>query len=489
MNYKKTIIALLVIIFIGISGGIVILKAASDDLDPNQVTHWNNIGTQTPGRLPITETLSGITFEVQKRKDKNTGQMLNGYRWCASFSQSPINTWSQAITPCSANGTIGNFLLFDPSTWIGGFWDYINGPSVPLPSQCQSGSETSGNGDETAKQQVCRFTACNTYPDYADGPTYGQDYGLFITGDLHPKGVSPAGTQQRSNVLKVTWGQGADNVCIPPTHYSCVSSVGSSTTYCSADATGTYTTSSCDGNCAPAGPSTRYTCSSKQCLIDINGPASSCEEACGAAPTNAKAPVITDLKPTTAPPTIQIEVDGSDLGTHIKLKSVAGGQVFDALEGTTDNSKTVAKFDLIALPVGEYTASVSGWGSFESTWVQSPKNITIKEGGSDFQGAPVIGIPTGYKSLGELITFIFAWSLRLLGITVFVMIFYAGVIWMTAHGDTGQVGDAKKRMTNAVLGAILLLSAYLILYTINPNLVGGEFTLPGIGTTPTQTTP
>lgn len=37
-------------------------------------------------------------------------------------------------------------------------------------------------------------------------------------------------------------------------------------------------------------------------------------------------------------------------------------------------------------------------------------------------------------------------------------------------------------MTNAVFGAILLLSSYLILYTINPDFVKNTVNLPGLGT-------
>ena len=92
---------------------------------------------------------------------------------------------------------------------------------------------------------------------------------------------------------------------------------------------------------------------------------------------------------------------------------------------------------------------------------------------------PTEGLPT---NLGELIQQIFGWSLMVLGIAVFVRIFYAGFIWLTAAGNTGRVSDARDKITSAVFGAILLLSAYLILYTINPDFVKGVFNLPGLGT-------
>lgn len=86
----------------------------------------------------------------------------------------------------------------------------------------------------------------------------------------------------------------------------------------------------------------------------------------------------------------------------------------------------------------------------------------------------------GLPGFGQLIGTIFTWSLNVLGIVVFVMIFYAGFKWFTAAGNTARVNEAKAQISNAILGAIILLAAWIILYTINPDLVGGTFTLPGI---------
>lgn len=92
--------------------------------------------------------------------------------------------------------------------------------------------------------------------------------------------------------------------------------------------------------------------------------------------------------------------------------------------------------------------------------------------------APTQGLPT---DPGQLIQQIFTWSLAVLGIAVFVMFFYAGFLYLTAAGNSANVSEAKSRMTNAVFGAILLLSSYLILNTINPNFVKNTFNLPGLG--------
>ncbi len=99
---------------------------------------------------------------------------------------------------------------------------------------------------------------------------------------------------------------------------------------------------------------------------------------------------------------------------------------------------------------------------------------------------PTQGLPT---DLGQLIQQIFIWSLGILGISVFVMFFYSGFLWLTAAGNTAKIGEARTHMTNAVFGAILLLSSYLILYTINPDFVKNTVNLPGLGTTTTGVNP
>ncbi len=62
----------------------------------------------------------------------------------------------------------------------------------------------------------------------------------------------------------------------------------------------------------------------------------------------------------------------------------------------------------------------------------------------------------------------------LLGISVtisIVMVMIGGVQYVLGGASSEQVSKAKARISNAVVGLVLLLSAYVILYTVNPNLV------------------
>ena len=130
----------------------------------------------------------------------------------------------------------------------------------------------------------------------------------------------------------------------------------------------------------------------------------------------------------------------------------------------------------------------SGNSSSSSQPATKPPNNGPIPKSQDFP-VPNQGLPT---DLGQLISAIFVWSLSIIGLVIFVRFFYAGFKWaFLSAGNSAQVGEAKNMMKNAVYGAIVLFSAFLILNTINPDLVGSVVNLPGIpATNPTAgTTP
>ncbi len=50
--------------------------------------------------------------------------------------------------------------------------------------------------------------------------------------------------------------------------------------------------------------------------------------------------------------------------------------------------------------------------------------------------------------------------LGFLGIIVLGLVLFSGFQWMTSGGDEKKVGDAKKRLTNAIIGLIIILAAW-----------------------------
>jgi len=78
---------------------------------------------------------------------------------------------------------------------------------------------------------------------------------------------------------------------------------------------------------------------------------------------------------------------------------------------------------------------------------------------------------TNISSLDTYFKYVYQIGLGIVGIAALTMIVIGGAMYMTSAGNASQKSEAKDRITSAVLGLILALSAYLILYTINPDLV------------------
>ncbi len=66
------------------------------------------------------------------------------------------------------------------------------------------------------------------------------------------------------------------------------------------------------------------------------------------------------------------------------------------------------------------------------------------------------------RSIGEIVGAIIGTFLSLLGVIFLILIIYGGFIWMTSTGNEIKVLKAKKVITQAVIGLIIILSAYSI---------------------------
>ena len=78
---------------------------------------------------------------------------------------------------------------------------------------------------------------------------------------------------------------------------------------------------------------------------------------------------------------------------------------------------------------------------------------------------PSTGTPAGY------IARLYQFGLMIAGLAAFGSIIYGLLLYVLSAGNIGSQQDARDQITQAILGLALLFGAYLILYTINPNLV------------------
>lgn len=73
------------------------------------------------------------------------------------------------------------------------------------------------------------------------------------------------------------------------------------------------------------------------------------------------------------------------------------------------------------------------------------------------------------------VKYIFNFSIMAAGLIVFVSLVYGGFRYLTSAGSPSAITDAKDQIFSGILGLIILLSSYLILNTVNPQLLVFRF--------------
>ncbi len=98
------------------------------------------------------------------------------------------------------------------------------------------------------------------------------------------------------------------------------------------------------------------------------------------------------------------------------------------------------------------------------------------------ESLPSIG-PTPVYEGGDITNYfqwVFSFGISLAGIFAVLMIVIGGIEYVAAYGDPNRISSARNRINQALLGLLLAICAWLILYTINPNFIKGTFTIPSI---------
>jgi|GEM_PF-3614212 len=72
--------------------------------------------------------------------------------------------------------------------------------------------------------------------------------------------------------------------------------------------------------------------------------------------------------------------------------------------------------------------------------------------------------------IGEYIRVFYKFAIGVVGILATVMMMIGGLVWMTAGGDSGKVGEAKSYIGASISGLVIAFASYMILYQINPEL-------------------
>lgn len=72
--------------------------------------------------------------------------------------------------------------------------------------------------------------------------------------------------------------------------------------------------------------------------------------------------------------------------------------------------------------------------------------------------------------LGEYIAAVYQYAVAFVSIIAVIIIIISGIQWSSSAGDSTIIQGAKKRIEQAIIGLVLIIFTYVILFTINPNL-------------------
>lgn len=74
------------------------------------------------------------------------------------------------------------------------------------------------------------------------------------------------------------------------------------------------------------------------------------------------------------------------------------------------------------------------------------------------------------NDIGQYVTIMYVWAVRVAAVAAVVVIMVGGVMWLTS-GGADRLSKAKELIGNAIIGLLLAVGSYVVLQTINPDLV------------------
>lgn len=148
-----------------------------------------------------------------------------------------------------------------------------------------------------------------------------------------------------------------------------------------------------------------------------------------------------------------------------------------------EGTKNTGQCQNSALETNQYCKDVLGasWVSADDSFCALNTSET-EQNDVQVQFTPSTGIPgttfsagvpvtvTG-TTLGEWISAIYVFLSGSMGILAALMVMFGGFKWLTAGGNSSRVSDAKDVIYSAVIALLLTFGAYILLRTINPQLV------------------
>src|SRR3972149_5138085 len=110
------------------------------------------------------------------------------------------------------------------------------------------------------------------------------------------------------------------------------------------------------------------------------------------------------------------------------------------------------------------------------------EKIQAATGSSGGSGASVgkIGLPIPFDNLGEIVSSLLNIAYIAAGIFFLIQVIIGGISWINAGGDPKAMDSARGRITNAVIGLVIVVAAFGITIIVTTALGINIFKAGGI---------
>lgn len=118
-------------------------------------------------------------------------------------------------------------------------------------------------------------------------------------------------------------------------------------------------------------------------------------------------------------------------------------------------------------------------GVLAESVVNFTPQVSIPDSG--FQAQQEVMVKNDTSMICDYIVAIYKYAIAIVGVLAVLAIAIGGVMWIVAAGNSGVVGEGKQWIISGILGLVLALGSFILLATINKDLVTCKVsTLPSI---------
>jgi|GEM_PF-3319468 len=143
-------------------------------------------------------------------------------------------------------------------------------------------------------------------------------------------------------------------------------------------------------------------------------------------------------------------------------------------ENLADTNVAITTYQLQCAVDGVLTTVVSG-SIDQEDYEPTPElefvtpDLSVDIPGLDLDPASLTSGSVSSNYIGEYIEAVYKWMIGAFSLLAVIVLMISGFQYMASRGDSGKVSQAKTRITQSIIGLILLFGAYTIAFFIDPN--------------------